>query len=789
MKGNKLILLIVIIFIFQLLVIGCSTKEDKVSDEAITEKEEIKEIDNKKEEERKAAEEEERKKQEQEQEELEKKEQEEVLKNNIVDVNSVVLESDYLNNINEPLEFEIDQNNAMIGDLEKDKVEININENTFDEKFVINISNPKSVPEINKDEGVLLGSPIAIEIDSENKRLNDEVIITLKLAENDLIDIKHGDDIWVAYFNGVNWDYILPSEVNLEEGYLKFGTYHFSWFSKVKPTKEERIKKFINTKSTADWAINNGAKGKDEVLEKLVNDIVKNKFGVVDKSFSQDIIEGLMSQNDYTKLLVSYNNNKNEKTNDAFNLDLSVMVGKQVFKSVEKFKVLESFKGSPLQNALGTAADKAGKINTGINVLKFASEGKYEDAAKEFSKELISSFPVGKFLQTGAVVIDRQINRWKSEEMDAAYKVFINGADSIVPFWGYQVEKGNFEQLWDQMSGIREKIYSDAIADYAKLHNLGTDAYGKPNVDMLGDTALDKIRSDAKANIKAEFIKRRDNEAEIDKINEINMELIKEFENANLFSNIRYGYDTDKMSLEDRMKELFEIRDRILKDVNKPLGIKRGSLGENITASHVAMLTQALKNSENGEEKYQELLIKLGYVKETTLKDIEGEWTNVTAFVKEAVLNPEIEKIIKNGASDNEDLEGCDEELDEIGDEVAKAITEFVKALNGSTLEANFTIVSISENEGSIKVNINFSDDFENADLEPFVCSYNNGKLFSEGEIDLEENGSLKYKVDLKFSKKGNEMISEGTIDMTSYAKGIEFIRFSFKIDGKREIK
>ena len=776
MNRNKLILLVIVIFIFQLLVIGCSTKEDKVSDEVIIEKEAIlvEDADDKKEEERKKQ---------------EKKEQEKVLKSNIVDITNVVLESDYVSNIDIPLESEVDQNNITIGDLEKDKVEISIIENTFDEKFTINISNPKSVPKINKDEGILLGAPIAIEIDSENKRLNDEVIITLKLAEDDLKDVKHGDEIWVAYFNGVNWDYILPSEVNLEEGYLKFGTYHFSWFSEVKPTKEERMKKFINTKSTADWAINNGAKGKDEVLEKLVNDIVKNKFGVVDKSFSQDIIEGLMSQNDYTKLLVSYNNNKNEKTNDAFNLDLSVMVGKQVFKSVEKFKVLESFKGSPLQNALGTAADKAGKINTGVNILKFASEGKYEDAAKEFSKELISSFPVGKFLQTGAAVIDKQINRWKSEEMEAAYKVYVNGADSIVPFWGYQVEKGNFEQLWSQMSGIREKIYSDAIKDYAKLHNLGTDAYGKPNVDMLGDTALDKIRNAAKANIKLEFIKRKEREAEIDEIKEINMELIKEFEKANLFKNVRYGYDTDKMSLEDRMKELFEIRDRILNDVNKPLGIKRGALGENITVNHVAMLTQVLKNAEDPEKKYQELLIKLGYVKETTLKDIEGEWSNVTAFVKEAVLNPEVEKMIKTGISDSEDLEGCDEDLNEIGDEVAQSIIKFVEALNGATLEADFTIIAISENEGSIKVNINFSDDFENADMDPFVCSYNNGKLFSEGVMDLDEDGSLKYKVDLKFTEKGNEIISVGSIDMTSFVDGVEFVRFSFKIDSKREKK
>ncbi len=38
-------------------------------------------------------------------------------------------------------------------------------------------------------------------------------------------------------------------------------------------------------------------------------------------------------------------------------------------------------------------------------------------------------------------IVDNQIQSWKSEEIEAAYQAYKNGASSKVPWWGYQVEK------------------------------------------------------------------------------------------------------------------------------------------------------------------------------------------------------------------------------------------------------------------------------------------------------------------------------------------------------------
>lgn len=568
----------------------------------------------------------------------------------------VAMYTDYEQHFNEPAMLQMGSEGGVLGDLETQYATVLVPEGTFDEALEIEIKNPEGVPNVQPADSTAIGSPIAVDINRDFTRLDEEVLVTMKMSPEEIEGIIHGDEIMIAYYNGVDWDYFRPKEVNLEAGTVTFGTYHFSWFWPTKPTKEKRTDDYLNKRSTADWAIKQGHSGTEDVLEKMVENMVKQSFGEVDKSLVQDIVEGIAKQDDYTKLMVSYNDYRVSGANkpeilEGIMMDQSVMIAQRMFKAVDTIDEFAYLKNTKL----GKIAKYANWFSAGAKAADSAYNGKYEDMAKHFAKEAINMNPMGKFLATGAEVIDRQIKRWKSEELEAAYKVFINGADSKIPFWGYQVEAGKFDQLWDQMSGIREKIYSDAIADYYKINEIPIDASGQPTIE-ISDRVLDGVREEAKKKTQEMFENRRDREDEIEAIRETNEALLEAFEEARLLESTRFGYDTSKMSLEQRMAELFRLRDRIERDTGRPVGIKRGSLGEYIPVNDVASLIQLLKNKENGEKKYQELLVKLGY-KEAPPADLSGAWSG-KATIKTVPENMEAEICGENTTINFQDLQG-----------------------------------------------------------------------------------------------------------------------------------
>ena len=80
---------------------------------------------------------------------------------------------------------------------------------------------------------------------------------------------------------------------------------------------------------------------------------------------------------------------------------------------------------------------------------------------------LLESKIADKFLITTAgkiavEVIDYQIESWKNSEVEAAFKAYKNGANGA--FWGYNVDKQDFDAVWTQMKGASRQLELEAIA-------------------------------------------------------------------------------------------------------------------------------------------------------------------------------------------------------------------------------------------------------------------------------------------------------------------------------------
>jgi len=492
------------------------------------------------------------------------------------------------------LNVDLNNTDVVAGELMQNAIQLSVLKGTFDQKVELEVKENRTVPQFDKKRANLIGTPFEITIDQKSKRLNRPVQVKLKLERTEIAALNHPGDLWIGYFNGKSWDYFKPLEVNLSEKYVKFETYHFSDYAKAELTKGEMINDFAYKNAVNHWAENDNNALTRQATEQMVNEILSKKMGLNNKSLAQDVVEAIMQENDYTTLLVNYN----DRNMEDFSQNVAVLAGKKICDIVTS--------DSNAKGLLGIVTEHSSKVGAGIKIATALSEGDGETAAKELSLEIMNSFPLTKLLTTTAQLTEMQISRWKDQELEAAYQVFVNGAESSIPFWGYQVEPGNFEEVWAQMRGLEAKINDDAIKNYATLKNMSP--------DDLNTVVLDKIRRDTKANLRLEFEKRKNQESKIETIKAENVKLISEFEGANLLSYNRFGF-TDATTFDFRLERLFRIKDMILKDTKSRLGFSGINSGDIISSKTVANLIQ-IWYSENGKEKYRQELIRLGYKKE-----------------------------------------------------------------------------------------------------------------------------------------------------------------------------
>ncbi len=494
----------------------------------------------------------------------------------------------------EELNADLSLSKAVVGNLDQNGIQLDIPSETFDQNVKLQVKEDATAPSFDNKRATLLGTPYKISIDQKSKRLNKPVTVTFKLSEQEISELEHPEDLWIGYYNGQQWDYFMPSEVNTKEKFVTFDTYHFSPYSKSKLTKEERIDDFADKLAVEQWSAKSNNVPARKATEKMVRQILGEKLGLSNKSMTQDIVESIMGESDYQKLLVSYNDNNMTK----FSQELSLLTGKIIVKVVTE--------DSNAKALLGSVIKHASKINTGLNMARALSEGKLEQAAKDLSKEIIGTFPITKLFREAARITDKQIIRWRDQELEAAYKVYLNGAESSVPFWGYSVRAGDFQAVWIQMKGLKPQLLRDAKQKYALANGI--------DVDRLGKRALDIIEEETMRNLEAKFKRRGKEEKEIGKLKAENIKLIKIFENKKLLDRGYFGY-VRQSSLEIRLHRLYKIKDMILRDTKCKVGFIGGAEDGIIHAKIIARLIQIWYDRDNGPQKYREELIKRGYIK------------------------------------------------------------------------------------------------------------------------------------------------------------------------------
>ncbi|WP_128425018.1 hypothetical protein [Gudongella oleilytica] len=513
--------------------------------------------------------------------------------------------------LDEPITAAIGSADTIIGSVEKYGVQILIPQGAVQEENTFTLKLAEDIPENDPSVGSTLGNPVDISIEGDIKRFEEPIEVTFRLSDEQWESFENPGDIHIGYFDGYSWVYLEPSGIDLENRSVTFSTYHCSLIYPSKAEKEEMKRQLAKS-----IAVENVVVDKKAELRKTTESLVKSVMGPnVDKSFLQDVVEGILDQHDVTQLVKT---TANENWTEA-----GIQLG-AVFTQVLASNLWAYAKNA---DALGDVAANLGLIGSfGTSAAHFEN-GDFEEAAKELARGIISTHPVGKLFTAAVNVTERQINRWKNAEIEAAYQIYLNGKEPTIPFWGYgSISPGDFNEIWDQMRGVGRQIVIDAVEDF-KLEN-GREPSSEERA---------QLERDAKATLEKEFRDRKEKEAAIAEAEKKNMEFLNIIDAGNLLVSGRYGYDSDKMSYKDRVRQIFQLRNKVLADTNRKMNFGGFDSDTELNVYTVEALIKEYVS--NGEEAYNEMLAAKGLVDVLDVKSIAGSYTVPIKFSKSSLAS------------------------------------------------------------------------------------------------------------------------------------------------------
>jgi len=519
--------------------------------------------------------------------------------------------------IKSPIKATSSTSPVTMGKLDTEKVQVQIPGKTFDKSTPITIINPKEVPKVMGTEVTPLGSPIEITAgDSEGVRLNEPVTITMKI-DKAAVKSKDPGQVWVTYFNGEKWDYIKPDKVDLEAGTLQFTTYHFSLFGYGEISVDERLKKWTNNEALTQWAHQSVNSKFDEAAGKVIDHILKDKLGIEDESTKMKVLGSLLKDGEWGDI----RKNIEGAYADGTSVDQVTELNEKISMLACK-KIVDIVPESKLSGALGAITDDfgAGTVKAASQAAGALAAGNKMEAVRIMGEHLSDQFIATTAIKISAAAVQLQIDSWRNAEVEAAYQVYKNGASSKVPFWGYNVQKEEFNDVWDQMKGVSRQLCIEAIKAQEQVRR-------EAGYPPLTEKEQDNIRALVKKDLEKQFKQRLKDDKEVAAEQEKLKELVGKYKEANLLDPSKGGPDA-QYTLEQRLDLLMHLKDKILKDTQRK-GLTDGAFSNkaNISYADLVALTQAWYSKPDGYQQYAQMVKdKFGIDLFPQASELNGVW-------------------------------------------------------------------------------------------------------------------------------------------------------------------
>ena len=505
--------------------------------------------------------------------------------------------------------------------------------------------------------------------------MNDKITVTFKFDKSQ-VDLSQGTStLRVAYYNGEKWDYIRPLSVDQDKGTITFETYHLSLLGATK-IKDETVltENWIHSKTLDKTMRDNINRKTDEIANKII-DMGLEKMGISDKSIKGKILGELLKENDYKDIYDAYN--KGDVLD--MNQKIAVLAGKKMAEIIPASTLQEGLKSLTADSdELGSKVKDVAAISQAAGNI---AEGQYTDAAKIIASQILDKTTVGIAGKIAVEAINGQIENWKGSEVEAAYVAYTHGANGV--FYGYNVDKGDFNAVWDQMRGIRRQLEIEAI----KRENQGRADAGLP---ALTEKQMELVKDGVKESYRRQFATREEKEADFKQKEDDLRMLVDSFKKNNLLDSVSGPVGLDKgLDYEGKLDVLSHFADKMMGDTGRfQVSDKNGLImADKISVDDIAQGARIWFSGPNGKKDYQKFLKdRFNIDPYPKLLDLAGKWDG-SMTINDVILSDELKKQIAEGKAPKE--EGCDLNFN-------------FEELKGKTNPISFTLSPTSETGGDM---------------------------------------------------------------------------------------
>ncbi len=492
----------------------------------------------------------------------------------------------YSRPITEALSVTAGSSDASIGQLGTHQVSVSIPAEAFDKDTGVILATPETVPEVDLSKITPLGAPVEIKAGDSPVRMDRPVTIRFAIDPGEITADTETGEFRILYFNGAYWQHSLPDEVNLDQRYLEFTTYHFSLFGYGKVDVEQRITDYTSNKALAGYAQKVADKHIEQAIEQVVKHVLKEQLGLDDKGMESQVLSSILLDGEYASMLQNVRNGDVE----SFNQNLQILVGKKIVDNVPR---------SMLSAALGGIIGGAGTIAAAAEAAGYLAEGQYYNAARILGENLADKFMITTVGKIAVATVQNEIDAWKSREIEAAYQAYKKGSDGTWWFGGYSNDPGDFDAVWDQMRGAARQLWIEAIREQNEARWLA-------GYEPLSSDEEDRIREQVRLNLKRQFTQRLEDEIQVEKERAQLADLISLYdENGFLLKGGLWW--TQDYELETWLDVLMNLKDKIMRDTRTNELMSEGFHENRIGLNHIMRLTIIWYNE--GEEAYKEYLI------------------------------------------------------------------------------------------------------------------------------------------------------------------------------------
>ncbi len=538
---------------------------------------------------------------------------------------------------------------ASIGDLEQNRVMLNVSKGSFDTDTEVTIQNPESVPEYLGSEVQMLGTPLEVKVGAET-RLNEPATITFKYDSTTIDQERGTTSLRVAYYDGRKWEYIKPQAIDEVNSTMTFTTFHFSLFGGNQIKDDTVITEAWIHSQTLDKQMKTGLNSVSDKVAEQVIDMTLEKMGISDKSLKGKILADVLKDDGYKGIYDSY------KGGDPIDLSqkVAILAGKKIAQIVPE---------SVMQEGLKNLTEGTDDVVAISKAAGYIAGGQYKDAAKIIGETIADKFVITAAGKIAVEVVNGQIESWKNNEVEAAYTAFRDGANA--KFYGYNNEKNDFDTVWIQMRGASRQLSIEAIAK----ENAVRSESGMP---PLTEKQMDRIRDSVKENYRKQFVLRSSKEEELKKEEEKLRLLVDAFKKNNLFDTITGPAGLQKgFDFETKLNVLNHFTDKMMNDT-KRFGIsdKTGLLVEGkLSVDDIAQAARLWFTLPDGRKLYQKFIKdRYNISLAPELKNLAGTWPPGKLMITDVIVPPGYKEALeaaKNKPKTGNALEdGCDLNID-----------------------------------------------------------------------------------------------------------------------------